>query len=89
MCARCTGIWLGYVIGFPVALFISVPWYLIVILALPALLDGGTQLLRWRSSTNTLRLITGVLAGIGEMILLVWLARWVIDLGYTTGNLFI
>ena len=35
-----------------------------VILLVPIAIDGGTQLLGFRESTNTLRLVTGALAGI-------------------------
>jgi len=40
-------------------------WKTAIILNLPALIDGYTQMRGWRSSNNLLRLGTGLLAGIG------------------------
>lgn len=71
ICARCTGILLGYV---------SIPLFLIpglrikllpaIVLLLPAIIDGYTQLLGLRCSNNLLRLITGLALGIGEVALI-------------------
>jgi len=37
--------------------------WLLVFAAVPMAIDGGTQLLGWRESTNTLRFITGAIIG--------------------------
>lgn len=68
VCARCTGIIIGY---------LTVPLFLLNIIGLdiwtsilaniPALIDGYTQALGWRESTNGLRLFTGILCGIGQV----------------------
>ena len=42
---------------------------LAIILLVPAFLDGTTQLFQFRQSNNILRLITGLLGGIGLGIL--------------------
>ena len=40
-------------------------WYYLILFLLPMALDGGTQLFGWRESNDTLRVITGVLFGLG------------------------
>jgi len=46
-------------------------WKAGMILVIPALIDGYTQLRGWRMSNNGLRLVTGLLAGSGAgMIIL-------------------
>jgi uncharacterized membrane protein len=72
VCARCTGILLGNIIGiflwvlqFKISLKISV--LLIFIMAL----DGLLQLIHIKNSNNIRRVITGFLAGIGYIFTLV------------------
>lgn len=88
VCARCTGIWIGYFIGLPLVIWLQPTWYWALPLLLPALLDGGSQLLGWRTSNNPLRLTTGLFAGMGEMIWLALIARWIMAWGYQTGQYF-
>jgi len=70
VCARDTGIYLGIILG--IILFPLInrkvtgepPSLLLLIIALiPMALDGGTQLMGLRTSTNFLRIITGLIAG--------------------------
>jgi uncharacterized membrane protein len=73
LCARCTAIYASYIV-LPFFAFFTVTHYFLVfglLLQLPMLLDGGTQLLRWRESNNYLRVITGLLSGIGQC-LFIW-----------------
>ena len=67
VCARCTGILLGYLV-YPAFVFGVWPATLAggLLLNLPAMLDGTTQMLGWRESTNALRLVTGVMSGAGQ-----------------------
>jgi len=86
ICARCTGIYLGYL---ALVVFAARFWQTgtlpaplpLLALHLPLLLDGLTQAAGWRQSNNALRLLTGVLAGVGQVGLLAWFAlssgRWV------------
>lgn len=69
VCARCTGFYLGY---FVLPFFLLYPLSILVSVALliPAFLDGFTQALCKRESTNLIRVITGFLAGVGFMSLL-------------------
>lgn len=65
-CSRCTGIFLGLVIGACIAVFryIDFKWQYIMIGLLPIGMDGLGQLFGFWESTNLIRLITGMLAGI-------------------------
>ena len=69
ICARCTAIYGGALIG--LAAMRLMPWMseraariVMYAAATPLAIDGLTQLTTLRESTNTLRLITGVLGGI-------------------------
>lgn len=70
VCARCTGIHLGYLSLF-LFLFqlIYIKWWLSIILILPTLIDGLTQAYFNRESTNSIRFLSGFLAGLGAMSL--------------------
>ena len=70
VCARCTGIHLGY-LSFPFFLFgvISINFWLTILLIVPTYLDVFIQAYYNKESTNIRRLITGLMAGIGTMSL--------------------
>jgi len=68
LCARCFGIYVGlFIIGLITfqhrGYKLSIKY--IIILTAPCLLDGTSQALGWRLSTNFLRFNTGLLAGLG------------------------
>lgn len=79
VCARDTGAYLGFYIG-----YLLVPlrkkeacgppnlWMTLLMVA-PLILDGGTQLAGFRTSTNELRLVTGLLFGAALAPFLVYL----------------
>lgn len=71
VCSRCTGIYLGYLSLF-LFLFqlIYIKWWLSIILILPTLIDGLTQAYFNRESTNSIRFLSGILAGVGIMSLI-------------------
>src|SRR5215212_246274 len=69
VCARCTGIYLGLMAGlagFWLVRFVSARMFKIAafIALAPLAIDGLTQLAGLRESTNTLRLATGLVAGL-------------------------
>lgn len=72
VCARCTGILLGFFL-IPALLLIplGVPFWLGILLNIPMFIDGYTQLKKWRQSNNALRFITGVAAGFGLSVFVV------------------
>lgn len=81
VCARCTGIYLGY-LSFPLFNFevIALSNWVCVLLAAPTIIDGLTQAFCNRESNNVIRLITGVFAGVGLM-------AFVVNIGTLIGNL--
>jgi uncharacterized membrane protein len=66
ICARCTGILIGYVVGIIYACFYgNLSLSIAILLILPLVWDGGFQAIGKWQSTNKRRLFTGILAGIG------------------------
>ena len=73
-CARCTGIFLGIVTALLFEMLVALPsadlLSVYIALGLPAMVDGTTQLIGERESTNVIRLFTGFIGGLGFMLLL-------------------
>lgn len=74
ICARCVGLLAGYPLAVT-ALFAFGPPSLAralggALLLVPAAIDGGAQALSAYRSTSARRLVTGVLAGLGQLELL-------------------
>lgn len=74
ICARCTGICIGYVIGIILALFKVLPFFYALILIIPMIIDGSGQLFNKWLSTNYRRLVTGILGGIGIVFMFLYAA---------------
>ncbi|HEX7491967.1 MAG TPA: DUF2085 domain-containing protein [Candidatus Limnocylindrales bacterium] len=74
VCARCTGILLGYAVF--VVLFVSgfaqANLAIGVLLNVPAYIDGTVQALDIRQSNNKRRLVTGVMSGVGQVMAYGW-----------------
>jgi uncharacterized membrane protein len=70
MCARCTGINLGY-LALPLFVFgiIRIPFLWTILLILPTYIDGGIQAYFNIESTNSRRFITGLISGVATMSL--------------------
>jgi uncharacterized membrane protein len=69
ICARCTAIYAGLIISFAAFLILprmreSVARVVLLAAVIPMAIDGLSQLLQLRLSTNPLRIETGLLAGI-------------------------
>lgn len=74
VCARCTGFYTTIIIYTIIAYNIPITYthrYVIfgIILCVPSVIDGITQLLKFRESNNMLRFFTGLIGGIGLMII--------------------
>lgn len=74
VCARCTGFYISIITYLVVAMYVPINYSLQftltgILLLIPAGVDGITQLLELRESNNLLRFITGILGGIGLMII--------------------
>lgn len=85
VCARCTGFYISGILTIIILKFYPIDYtylnlnfnyfnlfllFLIsVALLLPSILDGGTQLLKKRESNNLLRSITGILGGVGLILI--------------------
>jgi uncharacterized membrane protein len=80
LCARCTGILLGYFL-FPLLLAAELhfPLWLGILFNIPMVADGGTQKLKFRMSNNFLRLATGFLSGFGQSIIIVSVSHYMIS----------
>jgi len=81
VCARCTGIYISYLSFF---LFnfeiIKLPTWIAILMILPTLIDGLSQVYFKRESTNSIRVVTGFIAGVGGMAI-------VVNIGTFIGNL--
>jgi len=81
ICSRCFGVYLFIFIGFVFSIVFKIATNLtkikilglIMLFAFPLFIDGITQSIKLRESTNLLRFITGSLAGLSLGIGLHWL----------------
>ena len=72
LCARCTGILIGYILGITLAILTHAKHHsYFLILLIPMIIDGGIQKLFALESTNLRRLLTGILGGVGIVYLLI------------------
>lgn len=72
VCARCTGIIIGYVMGFILcAIQIHMRNYICIALIFLMGIDGTVQLFTKYNSNNFKRFITGILAGVGFVCIIV------------------
>ena len=75
VCARCTGILAGHVIGIILAFIQTCSWEIGILLSIPMILDGSTQYLHWRESNQILRFLTGISGGVGVVQILAYIFR--------------
>ncbi|MGR3764698.1 DUF2085 domain-containing protein [Rossellomorea sp. NS-SX7] len=82
LCFRCMGIVAGMVIGIIVNWFCLISVFILAgggLLMIPMIIDGYTQMKRWRLSNNFLRLTTGIMFGWGLATGIVYFSRKLID----------
>lgn len=85
LCARCTGILIGALWAMLYLLFswtnVGFFGFLVgIILMLPGAIDGFTQLFEYRVSNNLLRIVTGLLMGVGEVLIAKALAEFTVTI---------
>lgn len=75
ICARCFSILLGYLF-IPLLFLFYINFFIGIVLQIPMLIDGFTQLYGKRISNNYLRVITGLMSGFGISICIVSSVRF-------------
>lgn len=65
VCARCTGVFVGYLIGSCILVFHRISLWLCLLFMLVMFYDWYIQFLRIKESTNMRRFLSGALYGIG------------------------
>ena len=86
VCSRCTGFYIGAFSYFIYVYFNFVEYtpsliFIAFLMLIPAFIDGSTQLFGFRESNNLLRLITGLIGGLGLAILIKALKYFIISGG--------
>ena len=80
LCARCMSILIGYIAVIPFLFYsFTFPIPLAILLNIPMIIDGYTQLKGWRKSNNGLRTITGLASGVGQAMFIVTSAHFIAD----------
>ncbi|QVK20038.1 DUF2085 domain-containing protein [Mycoplasmatota bacterium] len=87
VCSRCTGIIIGFLISLPLSFFIKNTIILSVALMIPLIFDGILQLKSRYTSTNAVRLVTGISFGFGMVYLYANLILRLIRIGYKIASL--
>ena len=78
ICARCTGVLLGYILS--VFLFGYIPFIVCIGLIAIMLLDWSIQYLNILQSTNNRRFITGICGGIGCMCFVIKTIGYILNI---------
>lgn len=81
VCARCTGVIVGELLAIILILFsFSIRWWMMLLLLVPMGVDWLLQYINILESTNTRRVITGLLGGIGLTYFYCLLIKIIINL---------
>lgn len=80
VCARCTGFYISMIILVLYDYFIPIvftfeEFILGIILSIPFLIDGWSQYFNLRESNNPLRLVTGLLGGVGLLLVIGYILK--------------
>ena len=84
VCARCTGFYTGLIVYLIFNSFYNHNYdfntlFISMILMVPVAIDGLTQYFGPRESTNSIRFVTGFIGGIGLIIFLKIIIRWILN----------
>jgi len=84
VCARCLGVIIGHLLAIIIVLFIRVPIVLGIVFCMIMFTDWFLQYIKVLESTNYRRLITGILGGMGVIVvsikLLTELYAWFVSI---------
>ncbi len=80
VCARCTGVYAGQILGIILVFFLKIPWYLSLISLVPMGLDWSLQHFKKKESNNIKRVITGFFGGFGIIYLYYHIINAIIQL---------
>ena len=81
LCARCTGILIGYILGIIIAIITSCRNNIyFLLLLIPMIIDGGIQQFLGINSNNWRRLFTGIMGGIGIIYIFITIHLFTVDL---------
>ena len=78
VCARCTGIIIGYLLAACITPFFNIKGSYLMIMCIPMAVDGGLQQITKYTSTNVRRIITGILYGFGFLGILIHIIKSII-----------
>jgi uncharacterized membrane protein len=78
VCARCTGVIIGYLLAIPLFFLYSFSWVITLAGCGSMLLDWGLQAMKIKESTNIRRLISGLSGGYGLMSIQLWLISFIL-----------
>lgn len=78
VCARCTGVLAGQLVGIPIAIKKNISTLTAVLCCETTMLDWSLQYSGVKKSTNKRRLVTGLLGGFGLAVIYVNIIRFVI-----------
>jgi uncharacterized membrane protein len=79
LCARCTGILIGYLLGIALSIVTGCSHYLwFLTLLLPMIIDGGIQQIKGIESNNLRRFCTGVMGGIGIIYIFISIHKFTV-----------
>lgn len=76
ICARCTGILIGYISALLFMQLLHPSYGMCVLLNVPMFIDGMTQYKKYRESKQIIRVITGILGGYG---ILSFQIKWLME----------
>ena len=80
VCARCTGVLIGYVAAPIIHFFVGTSVFLCITGCQIMLVDWLIQYAEIKESTNIRRLITGIMGGYGVMGIQILCALWIVKL---------
>ena len=87
LCARCTGVLVGYLLGFLVLIFrFHIPFIITLLLFVPLAIDGCGQHFKYWESNNIRRFLTGICAGVAVICICSFVIKLALQQGFAVGQ---